>query len=637
MATVTSVLMFLTVTAYLSAAQLPHPHVGEETLRAAGRCVAAVATRFWRPRSSVILLTDGSTSPSTVFTELGCLGAPWGVTVFQVPAEVISSNLTESRMAQVVTHARQVRQVSWLVMVVVVSDDPTFLAASAEWAIKGHLLLWANRLLAITRRPLSDLRHLHTSFSMMNAMLLILDASSRCEMYVHLPYSARDEQPLQVATWSTHHGLALNTRLPLYPDKFSRFVEAPQLVVAAEEFQPHVIVQTRTSALSFLGPMAEALHLLARSLNFTYTFLRPPDGSWGVKLPDGSWTGMVGMVGRKEADIGLGPFAVTSVRAEMVDFTYPILVDYGRILARRGRPEVDPWSFLLPFTPEVWVGTLAVLLLVLSTVAVMQRCSARMTAPRDRWLGDTLFTYSRVLLQQDARGCSRLWWERLVLGGWMLLMLVLTRSYSGTLTSILAVRYVPEPFQTLRALLDSPRVTLVWEANTMYVQYFRSVDSGIFREVMDSEKAGRIKYVKSTEYTYMRDHLVRQGKHVFLGEDLSSKVLMAQDFSNTGACDFYTSRDKFLPFMFAMIGQKESPLVPALSQRIQTMTEAGLYWHWLENMIPNSTSCVRAASKIFVESPLQIPNLWGVFVVLAGGHIVALLGFGSELLTAPLH
>ncbi|KAG7159495.1 probable glutamate receptor isoform X1 [Homarus americanus] len=550
--------------------------------------------------------------------------------------------MTEALLSRLVAQARRVRQVSWCVTVVVVSDDSAFLAASAEWIFKGRLLVWTNRLLAVTRRPLSHLRHLHTSFSMMNAMLLLLDDTSgypRCSVYVHLPYSSQDAQVLEIATWSSRHGLVLTTHLPLFPDKFYRFVHRPQLVVAAEEYQPHVLVKTTEApgrSLSFAGPMAELLHLLANTLNFTYTFLRPPDGSWGVKLPDGAWTGMVGMVGRQEADVGLGPFAVTSVRAEMVDYTRPILVDYGRIMAGRGLPEVDPWGFLLPFTPQVWTGILATLLLLFTISVLLYLCFIPKTAQRDTWMTETVFSYSRVLLQQDTSVLGVQWWERLVLGGWMVMVLVLSRSYASTLMSILAVRYIPQPYEYLRDLLDDPATTMVWEANTMYVQYLRSVESGIFREVMDSEKEGRIIYVKTTEYTYMRDELVRLGTYVFLGEDLSGKVLMAQDFSNTGACDFYSSKEMFLPFMFAMIGQKNSPLVPALSKRIKVVTEAGLYWHWLENMIPNSTSCVRAPTKITVQTSLTFTNVWGMFVVLAGGHLLALVVLGLELLTPKL-
>lgn len=64
-------------------------------------------------------------------------------------------------------------------------------------------------------------------------------------------------------------------------------------------------------------------------------------------------------------------------------------------------------------------------------------------------------------------------WERIVLGMWMLTTLVLTRSYGGNLMSLLAVRYIPQPYQSLRDVLDDPTVTMIWEANSAYVQYYR--------------------------------------------------------------------------------------------------------------------------------------------------------------------
>ena len=39
--------------------------------------------------------------------------------------------------------------------------------------------------------------------------------------------------------------------------------------------------------------------------NFTYTIQKPGDGEWGVEQADGQWSGMVGMLSRKEIDIGI--------------------------------------------------------------------------------------------------------------------------------------------------------------------------------------------------------------------------------------------------------------------------------------------------------------------------------------------
>ena len=60
-------------------------------------------------------------------------------------------------------------------------------------------------------------------------------------------------------------------------------------------------------AVSFTSNMNAGIYTLALQdiLNFTFTLKRPPDGQWGSKKTDGSWTGMVNLLQTKQADIGL--------------------------------------------------------------------------------------------------------------------------------------------------------------------------------------------------------------------------------------------------------------------------------------------------------------------------------------------
>ncbi|XP_071526985.1 glutamate receptor ionotropic, delta-2-like [Panulirus ornatus] len=205
---------------------------------------------------------------------------------------------------------------------------------------------------------------------------------------------------------------------------------------------------------------------------FRYSFVRPPDGSWGTREADGSYTGMVGMVGRREVDVGLGPFGISEIRSLAADFTRPILIDYIRIMGGRGRPEVDPWGFLLPLTPLVWAAILTMLLVV--PTGVVLGLSTSVFRNTRRKTTDVFFAYIRVLLQEDYIVPTEWgWWERLLLGVWMMMTVVLTRSYEGNLMSLLAVRHIPQPYQSLRQVIDDPAVTMVWEPNTVYVEFYR--------------------------------------------------------------------------------------------------------------------------------------------------------------------
>ncbi|XP_071527767.1 glutamate receptor-like [Panulirus ornatus] len=618
------------------------PDIMKETLAVAGNSPSALLATFSQTQCSLILFTDGNTSSLSI-RESVLLRHPWGSSVLEVTVNGQDPQVLEKQFFRVVSDALRVRQLSWCMTVVVVSDDPAFLAAFMESSLKNLLLVWSTKLLVVTRLSLPQLQHLHTSFSMTNTVLLVVDDNHgllECRAYVHLPYSPPDAQPLQAASWTPKRGLAPTAHHKLFPDKFDTLVHGPILVVAAEEFLPHTGLVREDGVISsiplFEGPMVHLLQILANTMNFTYKYVRPPDGSWGGKLKNGSWTGMMGMVGRKEVDMGLGPFSIRIFRKEMVDFTREIMIDDHRIVARRGRPKVDPWGFLLPLKPLVWVAILTTLLVVLAVVFLLSTFSGLKSTANTDWGSNMILDYIRVLLQQDYSGPPDLWWERFVLASWMIMTLVLTRSYAGTLMSLLAVRHIPQPYHSIREVLDDPSVTMIWESDTSKVQFFRAAKSGIFRDIGDSEKEGRIRFVKPFDLYSSLETLVEQGDHTLMLETLYGRVLQGQYFSHKGRCDFYGSREVFLPSMIAMVGSKGSPLVPPMSKRIKWITQTGLYYHWMDSAMPNVSYCENPPIKTAVSTALALDNVWGMFAVLLGGHTVSLLVLGLELLSVAL-
>lgn len=66
----------------------------------------------------------------------------------------------------------------------------------------------------------------------------------------------------------------------------------------------------------------------------------------------------------QEADLGLGPFAITEPRWRVVAYSQPVAHTDLRIMASVGSLEIDPWAFLLPLTPALWGLLVATLVLV---------------------------------------------------------------------------------------------------------------------------------------------------------------------------------------------------------------------------------------------------------------------------------
>ncbi|MPC45569.1 hypothetical protein E2C01_039272 [Portunus trituberculatus] len=386
--------------------------------------------------------------------------------------------------------------------------------------------------------------------------------------------------------------------LTVIPACAGRLAWGPTLVVAAEEYPPHVLISDTGPGQDYVltGPMEKLLRILSTQLNFTH-------GITGSVL----WF----CFSVTRCPVGHG---ITGATLWLCLFVTRCPVGHGITGAI-----LRPCLFVTRCPAGHGI-----------TGAAPQPCLSVTRCPVGHGItGAVLWPCLFVTRYVSARGMR--WWERLVLGAWMVLTLVLMRSYAGTLMSLLAVRQIPQPFQDLRRLLDDPDVTMVWEAGSMYVQFLmpeaasacllpehlvtaappitlQAVTSGIFREVREAESLGRLVFVKTTDYNHVLDQM----------------------------CDFYASRAKFLPFMFAMVGRRYSPLVPALSARIGSVTEAGLYDSWLDAAIPNDTSCVAAPTKVTVTSSLGLVNLWGMFTMLGSGAAVAGLALVGEVLAGHL-
>nr|XP_053630360.1 glutamate receptor U1-like [Cherax quadricarinatus] len=588
---------------------------------------------------SVIFITDGTMASSTLFMIIDHLRFPGGVGVFEIVTNSEDINM-DKQLSLLVNNVKRLRQLSSHTTVTVISDNTDFICAFVQSSFRLRLLVWSTRLLVVTRSHLMDMQELYTAFSKLNSVLAIFrkdTANIRCNMYIVLPYSEQRSQVVQVASWTTLTGLFLTSDIPLFPEKFTKLSHGPNLLVASEANPFNKIISVNDPKncsehrVQFAGPVQQLIDYLSIALNFTYTYVQPPDGIWGVRLKNGTWTGMLGMVMREEVGIGAGPFSIDENRALVVDYTAPILIDYMRILGARGLPEVNPWGFLFPLTLLVWVAILATLIILAFAKFLMSSCISLKSDSKRNWFKIT-FDYARILLQQDYTVVEYWRWEKVVLVVWMMVTLVLTRSYSGNLMALLAVKHIPQPYQTLRDVVDDPSVTMIWEKDSGASPILKSAESGIFREIADKEKVGKLIWKTQPQFPEAIDTLVRRGDHVLMRSDSGHKTSIAQDFTKTGQCSFYESREEFMQIMLAMIGPKDSPIVPAINKRIMSMTEAGLFFQWLEEDRVNATACYHASSKITVNAALSISNIWGMFVILSLGHLASLSIFCIELL-----
>ena len=86
---------------------------------------------------------------------------------------------------------------------------------------------------------------------------------------------------------------------------------------------------------------------------YRYSIVEPPDGTYGIDLKNGSWSGMMGMVKEKECDMAIGVFSFTSSRYQAVDFSVAFYEDSKAILIPPPTAETRLFECIRPFHWQV--------------------------------------------------------------------------------------------------------------------------------------------------------------------------------------------------------------------------------------------------------------------------------------------
>ncbi|KAG7163521.1 Ionotropic receptor 93a-like 2 [Homarus americanus] len=420
----------------------------------AGGGVDAVLEAVSQPTCSLILLTDVTTSASTILKEESVVrGSPWGVGFFEVMMNHQDTNLTLSLLSHLLHQARQVRMESRCVRVVVASHDPVFLDTFAEWSLKGRLLVWATKLLVVTSLPLPQLHALlssHWTFSMMNTILLNLEDTPpnlRHSVYTHLPYSPEGAQVLRVAVWTPRHGLRLLTALPLFPEKFSNFHGA-EVNVTGKPWPPYWVEEQQEAAdgslvTIYTGCDYLSLETISHTLNFTINI-----------IPTASWEEVIQKVDERESFIAAVFHLALREQYKRHDFTY--IFEFNQMSFALAKPGLKPRleSLYYPLTNEVWTGVLVVFLLMPAIFYVVSR--GREKQGGQLRVGAEVLEVMGILVGQNLpQQLPPITSGRLLVVAWLVFALIIGTVYRGNLTAALTLpKYPPRP-ETVEQLVDT--------------------------------------------------------------------------------------------------------------------------------------------------------------------------------------
>ncbi|GIY54816.1 hypothetical protein CEXT_77411 [Caerostris extrusa] len=162
---------------------------------------------------------------------------------------------------------------------------------------------------------------------------------------------------------------------------------------------------------------------------------------YGDPLPDGNFTGMVGMVQREEVDLAMTYLAMNEIRSKVINFSMPYYADRISFITSKPENSKQNLALLQVSDAPTWIA-MVIVLIVMSVLFAKFKGS----------VGNNLFRLMGTVVGQSLNIGNGSLRSRILLAAWLLFALVISLSYSVTLLSHLIQPAKVAPIRTFHEL-----------------------------------------------------------------------------------------------------------------------------------------------------------------------------------------
>ncbi|CAL1685009.1 unnamed protein product [Lasius platythorax] len=321
---------------------------------------------------------------------------------------------------------------------------------------------------------------------------------------------------------------------------------------------------------------------LANRMNATISF--EITNSWGYRIENGSWNGMIGMLDRREIDIGGTASFLVPERLGVVQYIQLYTRTNTHFVFRRPLLSSVSNIFILPFQRNVWIAIAVFLILVLSLLYLSIKWeyyrNRNVTRSVDYWkqlnsseptISDNLFILLGAFAQQGYAYEPYRVSSRIITLMLLLFSLSLYAAYTANIVGLL--QSTTDSIKTLPDLLNSP-LKLGAQDVVYNRHYFKLVQDPVRKAIVEQriEPKGRKSNWMSMEEGVSR---IKNELFAFQGEVGSIYQLMEDTYQEEEKCglteiDFLKVPDPLL------VIQIQSPYLEIIKNGALKLREYGL-------------------------------------------------------------
>ncbi|KAL6345494.1 hypothetical protein AAG906_017215 [Vitis piasezkii] len=311
-------------------------------------------------------------------------------------------------------------------------------------------------------------------------------------------------------------------------------------------------------------------------------------------------------------DAVVGDITIVANRSNYVDFTLPYTESgVSMIVPIKDNKSKSAWIFLKPLTWDLWVTSACFFVFIGFVIWVLEhRINEDFRGPPSHQAGTIFwFSFSTMVFAQKERIVSNL--ARFVMIIWFFVVLILTQSYTASLTSMLTVQQL------------QPTVTDIKElrAKDEYVGYQQgSFVLGFLKRMNFDESKFRIYNSPEELAELLSKGSANGGIAAAFDEIPYMKLFIAQH------CSKYTMVQptyKFDGFGFAF--PRGSPLVQDVSRAVLKVTEGDEMVKIEKEWFGKKTSCSDDNGSSLSSNNISLDSFWGLFLIAGATSSLALI------------
>ncbi|XP_055832305.1 glutamate receptor 2.8-like [Solanum dulcamara] len=375
-----------------------------------------------------------------------------------------------------------------------------------------------------------------------------------------------------------------------------------------------VEIDPKTQAVTATGFCADVFKEVILSLPYALPYEVIP-----FPIPDllnfPDYDDLVHKITSHDYDAVVGDVTILASRSEYVDFTLPFSESgISAVVPVRDDERRDAWIFLKPLKSELWITTGAFFVFIGFVVWVLEhRVNKEFRGPKRKQVGMIFwFSFSTLVFAHRERVTSNL--TRFVLIVWVFVVLVLTSSYTASLTSMLTLQQLQPSITDLNDLIK----------NGEYVGYQEgSFVKDVFLKRMNFDSS------KFRSYSTLEDYnnaLLRGSKNGGVGA-IVDELPYLRLFLNKYCRKYIMVGPTYKAAGFGFAFPKGSPLVPDVSRAVLKVMEGENMNNIIQKWFGNETDCPQKDGMAITSDSLTLDSFKGLFLIAGVSAGSALLIF----------